>query len=613
MREAKKRICERLSLVPAPADVNSSKHFPRFFPSALSAAAPFDDSSFSGVVTMPRLHWRDQEKEDRRRAQLARKKSFGAPPTPTKYAVAATAGDPRTEQEWRRAGKAGTVSSAYETDDTVRFGMTTDVEGSNSPTNAASPPPPPPQQQPRPQNNNDEDRSPPPPAAPGVAGAPLPGNPGGEPDPGDSDSDFSSSDGPATSSDEEEANNHNDNNNNLDGGVRDEDGPRSKEKNGSNGLRHSAKARQRRRRRRRRKLRMEPGAGPESATAATSDHDDQCSVHSAGSSLGYFDESRASVDELLAAQQRRSRTDGNDAATADVVAAWQQARAAARVERARRVCNNCDRNPAAWRCHGCDYNYCVACNKTTHHALCKRFRRDDHVLERIDGLPLHCGRCRRGVWDIAAEGYVSFGRQAAKKKREALRMRMREEMVQVREDVEKVRQEMKKARKGHRLRQAQQEKLQEMLATKKAEVQARVGEEIRKRFAPMCEPCEFAPEQLVLARSEDTGRPLLPPPRDPETGRSVAMFSLDFERNSVLCRPCTIFWNSGPKTGRRRVVLNAYAAVGPRYDPQAEARRTVQRIHDDKVHAALLARLQAEAEAAAKAWKPPKKKMCTIL
>ena len=561
---------------------------------------------------MPRLHWRDQEKEDRRRAQLARKKSFGAPPTPTKYAVAEMSGDTRTEQESRLAGAA---SSAYETDDTVHFGMTTDAEKSDGVMEVSlhQQQHPQQQQQPRSQNNNDEDRSPPPPAAPGGAGAPLPGNPGGDPDPGDSGSDFSSSDGPATSSDDEEDNN----NNAFNVDTRDEDGHRSEIKTGPKGSRDSAKARHRQRRRRRRKLHMEPGAGPESATAATSSNDedfDERSVHSAGSSLDYFDESRAGVDELLASQQRRSWVDGDDVATADVVAAWQQARAAARVERARRVCNNCDRAPAAWRCHGCDYNYCVACNKTTHHALCKRFRRDDHVLERIDGLPLHCGRCRRGVWDIAAEGYVSFKRQYAKKKREALRTRMREEMVKVHEDVEKVRQEMKKARKGHRLRQAQQEKLQEMLASKKAEVQVRVGEEIRKRFAPMVEPLEFSPEQLVLARSEDTGRPLLPPPRDPETGRRVAMFSLDFERNSVLCRSCTIFWNSGPKTGRRRVVLNAYAAVGPRYDPQAEARRTVQRIHDDKVHAALLARLKAEAEAAARAQKNvTKKRTCTIL
>ena len=291
----------------------------------------------------------------------------------------------------------------------------------------------------------------------------------------------------------------------------------------------------------------------------------------------------------------------------DVIKRWQKKRLEERADRVRRSCSNCDACHAAWYCHGCDYNYCEKCNRDTHHELCANFRQKDHVLQRLDSKALTCGRCTKGIWDIFAQGYDSFHEHYSTKKRLMMRSRMKEEMVSVREKVETLRHAMKKERNGNRLRQAQQDKLAEMLRKGKEETLARVSAEVGAHFAPMIEPLRFHPSQIVFTRGEN-GHPTLPPPTD-ETGRYVAMFSFDFDRNCVLCRACSIYWNSGPSYVNKRVVLNAYASVGPHLDPMAAARNTVKAIRRAKKHAAMLESLKAKAREK----KEPKSRMCVLL
>jgi hypothetical protein len=291
----------------------------------------------------------------------------------------------------------------------------------------------------------------------------------------------------------------------------------------------------------------------------------------------------------------------------DVIQRWQEKRVEERADRVRRSCSNCDACHAAWYCHGCDYNYCEKCNRDTHHALCTNFRQKDHVLQRLDSKALRCGRCTKGIWEIFARGYDSFHDHYSTKRRRMMRARMKEEMVPVREEVEALRHAMKKERNGNRLRQAQQDKLAEMLHVGKEETHARVLAEVGAYFAPMITPLDFDPSQIVLERGEN-GRPTLPPPTD-ETGRYVAMFSFDFDRNCVLCRACSIYWNSGPSYVNKRVVLNAYAPVGPHLDPMAAARNTVKAIRRTKKHAALLESLKAMTRKK----EDPKSKMCVLL
>jgi hypothetical protein len=191
---------------------------------------------------------------------------------------------------------------------------------------------------------------------------------------------------------------------------------------------------------------------------------------------------------------------------------------------------------------------------------------------------------------------------------------MKEEMDILKEIVSLKRSEFKKERKGHRLRQAQLDKLNDMMAEGKRVATEKINEECDKHFSQMMTPLLFDPSQLELELGEN-GHPIIPPRVDKESGRSVSMFSFDFNRNSILCRACNIFWNSGPLMGRR-VVVNAYAPAGPIMDPQAAARRTVQRIHTNKIHEKLMEKLRLEAlekERLAKMAKPSKKRACVIM
>ena len=226
-----------------------------------------------------------------------------------------------------------------------------------------------------------------------------------------------------------------------------------------------------------------------------------------------------------------------------------------------------------------------------------KFRPKDHVLQRLDGRPLSCGRCRKGVWEIAKHGYDHFNHQYQKKRKEMRKQRMTEELDVLKEIVSDQKSIFKRERKGHRLRQAQEDKLSEMYRVGKEEAAAKIKTELDLYFGPMTTPLHFDPKQLTLERG-DNGQPLIPPPVD-ETGRAVAMFSFDFNRNCIMCRACNVFWNSGPVFGQR-VVVNAYAPVGPVIDPEAAARRTVKRIHDSKIHAKLMEKLRLEALAKAK-------------
>ena len=300
--------------------------------------------------------------------------------------------------------------------------------------------------------------------------------------------------------------------------------------------------------------------------------------------------------------------DGNEAV--DVIKLWQNQRSEELEDKARRQCNSCDRSIAAWRCHGCDYNFCEECNRDVHSQYCMKFRPKDHVLQRLDGRPLSCGRCRKGVWEIAKHGYDHFNHQYQKKRKEMRKQRMTEELDVLKETVSDQKSIFKRERKGHRLRQAQEDKLSEMYRVGKEEAAAKIKTELDLYFGPMTTPLHFDPKQLTLERG-DNGQPLIPPPVD-ETGRAVAMFSFDFNRNCIMCRACNVFWNSGPVFGRR-VVVNAYAPVGPVIDPEAAARRTVKRIHDSKIHAKLMEKLRLEALAKAKIKPPKKSRACVVM
>jgi hypothetical protein len=298
----------------------------------------------------------------------------------------------------------------------------------------------------------------------------------------------------------------------------------------------------------------------------------------------------------------------------DTIKLWRDQRAEDLASKAMRQCMNCDKQLAAWRCHGCAYTYCEECNRDVHMFYCMKFRKKDHVLQRIDGKALECGRCRKGVWEIAKHGYDHFNHQYKKKRREMEIKRMKEEMDILKEIVSLKRSEFKKERKGHRLRQAQLDKLNDMMAEGKRVATEKINEECDKHFSQMMTPLLFDPSQLELELGEN-GHPIIPPRVDKESGRSVSMFSFDFNRNSILCRACNIFWNSGPLMGRR-VVVNAYAPAGPIIDPQAAARRTVQRIHTNKIHEKLMEKLRLEAlekERLAKMAKPSKKRACVIM
>ena len=229
------------------------------------------------------------------------------------------------------------------------------------------------------------------------------------------------------------------------------------------------------------------------------------------------------------------------------------------------------------------------------------------MLQRLDYKELRCGRCRKGIWDIFAHGYDSFHEHFREKKRIMMRQRMKEEMIPVREKVDALRHTMKKERNGNRLRQAQQDKLAEMLRQGKEEVRERVAAEVGAHFAPVIEPIKFHPDQIVFKR-EENGRPAMPPHRD-ETGRYIAMFAYDFDRNSVLCRSCSLYWNSGPCQVNKRVVLNAYAPVGPQLDPSAAARNTMRAIRRARKNAEMLEKLKAMARKK----EAPKSKMCVLL
>ena len=299
----------------------------------------------------------------------------------------------------------------------------------------------------------------------------------------------------------------------------------------------------------------------------------------------------------------------------DSIKLWRDQRSEDLADKAMRQCNNCGKQLAAWRCHGCNYTYCEECNRDTHMMYCLKYRKRDHIMQRIDGRPLACGRCRKGVWEIAKYGYDHFNHQYKTKRRQMKHKRMKEEMALLSEKVNAQRSVFKQERKGHRLRQAQLDKLANTTAVGKKKADETIEKECDAYFAPMMTPLHFDPSQLELQMGEN-GRPLLPPPLDKESGRSVAMFSFDFNRNAIMCRACNIFWNSGPTFGRR-VVVNAYAPVGPVIDPNAAARRSVQRIHDSKIHARMLEKLRLEGlerlrlEAIAR--NKPKKKTCVIM
>lgn len=330
------------------------------------------------------------------------------------------------------------------------------------------------------------------------------------------------------------------------------------------------------------------------------DHDDVQSGY--GSSLDYDIDYRHELDNEAKSGVQHP---------VDHIKLWRDHRHEQLADKAMRQCSNCDTQLAAWRCHGCDYNYCEGCNRDTHKLYCQKYRPTDHVLQRIDGKPLNCGRCRKGVWEIAKHGYDHFNHQYQKKRRAMKISRMREEMEKIQEQISEKRSMYKKERKGHRLRQAQVDQLADMKKQGKEEADRRIAHECDVFFAPMLTPLHFDPSQLELERGEN-GQPLLPPPVDKESGRSVAMFSFDFNRNSIMCRACNVFWNSGPLLGRR-VVVNAYAPVGPVVDPQAAARRSVQRIHDTKIHERLLEKLRLEALAKSKIKPPKKSRACIVM
>mgnify|MGYP001337447751 CR=1 FL=1 len=330
--------------------------------------------------------------------------------------------------------------------------------------------------------------------------------------------------------------------------------------------------------------------------------------------VGYNMNENDSRVETEIATESESRNQLNDRTkdkqAIDVIKLWRDQKAEDLADKARRQCSNCDSTMAAWRCHGCEYSYCERCNRDVHAQFCLKYRPKDHVLQRVDGMPLSCGRCKKGVWEIAMHGYDHFQHHYKKKRKEQKRIRMQEEIVTIKEKVADQRSIYKKERKGNRLRQAQQDKLSELYRVEKEAAEKKIKIKLDKIFAPMMKPLHFDPKQLELERG-DNGRPIVPPPVD-ETGRAIAMFSFDFNRNTILCRACNVFWNSGPRLGRR-VVVNAYAPVGPIIDPQAAARRTVQRIHDSKIHARLMEKLRLEAEAKARLPKPKKSRMCMIM
>ena len=349
-----------------------------------------------------------------------------------------------------------------------------------------------------------------------------------------------------------------------------------------------------------------PADGPESNVE---DDDDVESGYGSSVDYGIDYEVDNDCDVRVETEVKQGATNNN--VVVDAVKQWRDQRAEDLADKARRQCNNCDATIAAWRCHGCNYSYCEKCNRDTHALYCSKYRPKDHVLQRVDGMPLACGRCKKGVWEIAMHGYDHFQHQYQRKRREKRHDRMKHEIDIIKEKVADQRSIFKRERKGNRLRQAQQDKLSEMFRKGKEEAETIVKAELDKIFAPMLTPLHFDPKQLLLERGNN-GQPIVPPPVD-DTGRCVAMFSFDFNRNTILCRACNIFWNSGPTLGRRTVV-NAYAPVGPIIDPQAAARRTVQRIHDSKIHGRLMEKLKLEAEAKARLMKPPKKsRMCVVM